>query len=84
MATFETEDSKKTKPKYSPRDLSSNRLRAIKKAMLQGLQDIDNLYVDATRRRHSKRRSCSSQLDHNEITCIEAEAINGLNRLEIV
>jgi hypothetical protein len=24
------------------------------------------------------------QLDHNEISCIEAEAINGLNRLEIV
>ncbi len=28
---------------YSNRDLSSNRLRAIKKGMLQGLQEIDNL-----------------------------------------
>jgi len=27
----------------SNRDLSSNRLRAIKKGTLQGLQDIDNL-----------------------------------------
>ena len=52
--------------------------------MLQGLQDIDNLYVDTMRRMHRRHRSCSSQLDHNEITCIEAEAINGLNRLEIV
>jgi hypothetical protein len=28
---------------YLTRDVSSNRLRAIKKGMLQGLQEIDNL-----------------------------------------